>query len=306
MQLPYALETPEPSHHGGAGVTDTRLKLVLTACIWGVYLLIFFPLLPSAGFATAALSYLPITLTGWLWGRVAGVGAGAASLPLNLSLFALGLGGLSWLEVGQNAVGMLIAAILGGVLGYLRDLRLEMQRQQDKLFHLANHDALTGLLNRAAFTHLLAEALPKTGVSGDNEKGAGGLAILFVDLDGFKAVNDTFGHETGDRLLEAVGKRLKNHTRQEDAVARLGGDEFTLLLRSSEDVAQAERVVTRLYGALQTPFSVGEHTLTVSASIGVSRYPDDGHDVSTLLNHADGAMYGVKRQRKGQRQRGVA
>ena len=297
MQPPssYPLEAPIANHERAeGGAAHTRLKLLLTGCVWGGYLLVFFPLLPSAGFATAALSYLPVTLTGWFWGRLAGAGAGVLSLPLNLLFFALGLGGLSWLDVGQNAVGMTIAAILGGVLGYLRDLRLEMQRQQDRLVYLADHDALTGLLNRAAFYRLLGEALREA-----HAKDAAPLAVLFVDLDGFKTVNDSFGHETGDGLLEAVGARLKEHTRKGDAVARLGGDEFTLLLRHPEDVARAERVVQKLCGALRTPFRVGGRTLTVSASVGVSRYPDDGHDVRTLLKHADGAMYGAKPGRRG-------
>jgi diguanylate cyclase (GGDEF)-like protein len=163
---------------------------------------------------------------------------------------------------------------------------LENGRLVDHITHQARHDHLTGLSNRAGF----AERLSAAGAA------EGTLALFYIDLDGFKPVNDTFGHETGDELLSAVGARLLECVRGGDTVARLGGDEFAVLV---EDVEEGDiaRIAARLQDAFSAPFCAGGRSLAVGASIGRAVWPVDVDGVDALLRHADAAMYEVKRSR---------
>jgi diguanylate cyclase (GGDEF)-like protein/PAS domain S-box-containing protein len=176
---------------------------------------------------------------------------------------------------------------IGALLLTARDVteRLELQR---RLAHQASHDALTGLPNRAT---VLARGEELLG-------GPGGLAVLLMDLDRFKEVNDTLGHSYGDRLLAQVGPRLRPLVRDVDMVARLGGDEFAVLL-PDVTVAQARSAAQRLHAALGTPFLVDGLALDVDVSIGVAVCGDDAADVGTLLRQADIAMYSAKEQQDG-------
>ena len=124
-------------------------------------------------------------------------------------------------------------------------------------------------------------------------RGRGG-ALIFLDLDNFKSINDTLGHAAGDRLLVAVAQRLKGLVREADTVARMGGDEFTLLLPEAGDAPQVSEVALRICQALHEVFLLGEQELFVSASMGISLYPADGNSVTTLLKLADMAMYRAK------------
>jgi diguanylate cyclase (GGDEF)-like protein len=172
-----------------------------------------------------------------------------------------------------------------------------LAQAERQLRHIAYHDALTGLPNRIAFEAHLEEALGAAA-------GRAALAVLFVDLDDFKLVNDSFGHPAGDELLRAVADRLREATRTEEVVARHGGDEFLLLIAGVEaadgepDVAvvrdTAEAVARRIRRALRAPFVVAGVEIVVSASIGISLYPLDAADTPTLLKHADAAMYKAK------------
>ncbi len=164
----------------------------------------------------------------------------------------------------------------------------ELERSMQALRHQALHDALTGLPNRQQFDTALVEALSRAGAEGH------ALAVLFVDLDRFKRVNDTLGHEAGDQLLRGVVERLRRSVRQGDLIARWGGDEFTVLLPRVADGAEAGQVAERLLATLAWPMQVGEHRLHVSASIGLALFPDHGHDAGTLLRNADQALYRVK------------
>lgn len=177
------------------------------------------------------------------------------------------------------------------LLCYAEDLNVLMQQLSDKqqLEQLAYHDGLTGLPNR----RLLEDRLQQT-LSQAQRLGIG-LSVLFIDLDHFKPVNDKFGHAVGDQVLQEVSRRLGKSVRQGDTVARLGGDEFVLLLPStwrSEDVAWVANTVLR---ELSEPITIGEIELTIGASIGCARYPQDGSDSATLLKNADSAMYLAKR-----------
>ncbi len=157
------------------------------------------------------------------------------------------------------------------------------------IWRQAHHDALTGLPNRKAFGDHLQRAIDGA------EHAAAQLAVLYVDLDHFKAVNDSLGHAAGDELLVAVAQRMRSALRGSDLLARLGGDEFTVLLPGLEQPGDALTVAAKLHRALQPPFEHAEHPIHASASIGIALYPRDGRDAMLLLRHADLAMYEAKR-----------
>ena len=158
------------------------------------------------------------------------------------------------------------------------------------MLHLAHHDALTDLPNRALLNERLRQALAQ--VRRDRTK----LAILFVDLDRLKPVNDTLGHDVGDLLLMEVASRLRSvMTRRVDTVARLGGDEFVILLPRINKEHDAEAAAERVLFTLRQPFKVDQHTIRISASIGVAFSPQHGLEAEALLKNADAAMYCAKR-----------
>ena len=168
----------------------------------------------------------------------------------------------------------------------------ERARLEAQLVHQAFHDALTGLANRALFRDRLEHALART----DHNRDA--VAVLFLDLDDFKTVNDSLGHAEGDRLLVVVAERLLNATRGCDTVARLGGDEFAILLENVRDDADAVRVAERVTAAMQLPFGLRDKEVFVSASIGIVRARGEESD-DELLRNADVAMYAAKNRGKG-------
>lgn len=168
----------------------------------------------------------------------------------------------------------------------------ELKRKEDHLRYLAYHDPLTGLSNRKFFTEQLYESLHWA--QSNNLL----LALLFIDLDGFKQVNDTLGHEMGDRLLVTVAQRLSNSLRGSDTVSRLGGDEFTVILRAIPNEQVAARVAEKILATITEPIVLDGYTTTVSASIGISIYPLNSQDCETLIKQADQAMYIAKHQGK--------
>jgi diguanylate cyclase (GGDEF)-like protein len=164
----------------------------------------------------------------------------------------------------------------------------ELRDNQEELQHLAQHDMLTGLPNRRFLQERLAHALALARRSGRS------VALLFIDLDYFKDVNDNFGHEAGDALLVALAQRLRAHTREADTVARMGGDEFVVLLDGPADEAQIGAIAQKLLHSLQQPVPWRGHALQVGASIGISQFPRDGQTAQDMLACADRAMYRVK------------
>jgi diguanylate cyclase (GGDEF)-like protein/PAS domain S-box-containing protein len=165
-----------------------------------------------------------------------------------------------------------------------------IRRAETQLTHLAHYDALTGLPNRVLFNDRLDQTLARA------QREEGRCAILFFDLDGFKVINDTLGHSSGDLLLQTVATRLKAGLRSHDTAARLGGDEFVVLLVQIAHPEDAARGARKLLEALATPVELGGERVTVSASVGLSVYPDNGRDRETLLKAADTAMYNAKAQ----------
>jgi len=167
----------------------------------------------------------------------------------------------------------------------------QRKRDEAELSWQAHHDSLTGLPNRELFVQRLEGALDRR-----RERGGGRVAVLFVDLDNFKVVNDSLGHGAGDRLLEAVAERLRRVVRPEDVIARFGGDEFTILLTDVHDERHALRVADRLSGSLRAPIVLDGEQRFITASVGLSlAVDDDGRDdATTLLRDADAAMYRAK------------
>jgi diguanylate cyclase (GGDEF)-like protein len=163
---------------------------------------------------------------------------------------------------------------------------------EDAVKFMAMHDALTGLPNRLMFNERLARAIAQARRHGRM------LAVLFVDLDRFKIINDTLGHDAGDALLKEAAQRLTNNLRAEDSVARLGGDEFVILLAEVSDPLYVGSVSRKLIDTLAAPFTIGGREYCITASIGVSAFPADGTDPPTLLKNADIAMYRAKERGK--------
>lgn len=174
------------------------------------------------------------------------------------------------------------------VLGLVRDLT-ERKRNEELIVQMAYYDPLTGLANRSLFNDRLALAVAHAHRSGD------GLALLFIDLDHFKVVNDTLGHPVGDQLLAAVGRRLRSLVREGDTVARLGGDEYTLLLVEAGSEADAAAVAWKVLDALQVPFVLdADHDIHTTASIGIALVTDEHDTPETLVRNADIAMFRAK------------
>ncbi len=168
----------------------------------------------------------------------------------------------------------------------------DIRQKEEHILHMAYHDPLTNLPNRLLFHDRLQQAIssalrhPKI------------IAIMFIDLDRFKIINDTLGHNVGDMLLQSVALRLKGAVRQNDTVSRLGGDEFVILLSEIEKAQDAALVAQKILHELSLSFTVYGHELNITASIGISVYPDDGNDVQTLMKNADTAMYHAKEHGK--------
>jgi diguanylate cyclase (GGDEF)-like protein len=180
-----------------------------------------------------------------------------------------------------------------GLAVTLQDIS-ERKAHENQLERLANEDVLTGLATRHAFLAAMPAILAQARTS------EAGLALLFIDLDEFKQVNDTHGHATGDQLLKSAAQRLLSLLRPTDQVARFGGDEFLVLLHPCEGERQAASVAARIVEAFGVPFLIGDELHAVGASIGISMFPRDGQDAETLVRHSDIAMYAGKNEGKGQ------
>jgi diguanylate cyclase (GGDEF)-like protein len=174
----------------------------------------------------------------------------------------------------------------GGLVSTHEDIT-EQRQQEAKIRHLARHDALTELPNRIQFLEEMAasEATIERG-----EK----TAVLCIDLDHFKSVNDTLGHAIGDKVLKQVSARLWGTTRETDVLARLGGDEFSLLLRPIDKPGDAAAIAERIVRAMSTPFSIDGHQIAIGASVGIAIAPQDGETTDTLMKNADMALYRAK------------
>jgi diguanylate cyclase (GGDEF)-like protein len=196
--------------------------------------------------------------------------------------------------VGKMAWTLLSASLVRDAMGRPQYFIFQIQDITDRkyaeqqLVYIANHDPLTGLLNRSQFHNRLSQAL--TAAHRFNNK----LAVMFLDLDRFKLINDTLGHRLGDLLLQEVSERLKTSVRSNDLLARLGGDEFIVLLSHIGHIDDVARIAQKIIDILTHPFTIEGHDIVITASIGISVYPDDGDNSQNLLMNADSAMYLAK------------
>lgn len=175
--------------------------------------------------------------------------------------------------------------------GIVRDITAR-RAEEERIFYMAHHDALTGLPNRHLFDDRVEEAFKRC------RRHEYKMALLFVDLDKFKPINDTHGHAIGDEVLKEVARRMGVSIRATDAVARVGGDEFMVLLEELDSAEEATEVAAKITEAVSAPMIFGGHQVSVGASIGIGVFPDDAKDMSDLMNFADHAMYQAKNRQR--------
>src|SRR5438105_12668941 len=251
----------------------------------------------------ASIAYLGSSIAFWQV-RKRRRGVGFTMFSASLLLYAIQQAYLVGVTIGWRFFAQSAGTIYLGYIGFLLQAvtgmsmiacLLEDEREASELAtvemeHLAYHDALTGLPNRPLFMDRLIMSVAQA--SRSNQK----LAVFFLDLDRFKDINDSLGHSTGDGLLKAVAERIHRCIREGDTVARLGGDEFTLLIPRIDHVEDAAKIAQKIIETLKIPFSILDHELFVTTSVGISVYPDDGTDPETLVRNADTAMYRAKDQ----------
>ena len=229
-----------------------------------------------------------LALAGQLWLSIGGeVSFGAPdSAPGLPTLHAALLAGVA--TVLSLAVTRFMSRIERHLLDRADGLERSLRQANSDLQKIAYRDALTGLPNRLVFEDKLLAAV------GRADQSRSRLAVLFIDLDGFKPINDSFGHSSGDAVLRQVGDRLRRLSRSDDTMARVGGDEFLMLLEGEADEQSAAQVATRMLATLSEPYSIGSREVAVSCSIGIVFYPDGGAQPK-LIARADAAMYAAKR-----------
>ncbi len=176
---------------------------------------------------------------------------------------------------------------------HLAGIAIQRHRDEARIRHMAHHDSLTGLPNRTLLQDRIRKAIEQA------RRAGGRTAVLMVDLDHFKDVNDSLGHYEGDRLLQEVAERLARCVREADTIARIGGDEFAINMPDLEQANSVSVVARKILAQLEQPFILGGHSFRIGASIGISLFPDDGGDVHELLRAADASMYVAKEQGRG-------
>jgi diguanylate cyclase (GGDEF)-like protein len=263
------LGSPDPWRYPLA-VLLSALALLLTILLW--------PLMENSIFFLFVGAVAISAVYGGL-----GPGLVATLLSALASAFFLPLG-YSLLISLEGALLLSVFVLVGLTVSWLTHRRWRGEAR--RLEHGASHDPLTDLPNRASFDESLRRALARAKRQGNK------VALHFVDLDDFKLINDSFGHQMGDRVLVGVAERLKRCIRQADTAARLGGDEFVVLMEDVSDTAQALVVAERILGEVQAPFDVGGHRVSASASIGIALGAEGQPE--ELLSVADLAMYRAK------------
>lgn len=203
---------------------------------------------------------------------------------------------------GLDREDMAVQALRRGAQDYLvkggndplligRSIRYAIERKafEGELAERAHFDSLTGLVNRALFHDRLEQAVTRASRAGRR------VALMFIDLDGFKEVNDTLGHEIGDQVLKAVAKLLRGAARKNETVARLGGDEFTVVLEQTDDISDVAVVAKRILRAFEAPIATAGKEIRVTCSVGIAVFPDTASDAESLLRNADAAMFHAKK-----------
>jgi len=196
-------------------------------------------------------------------------------------------GALVWFETTSRSVRDVLTGRIREIVGVSRDIT-ERKQVEEQIEYQAYHDALTGLPNRRLFRDRLTVALAHA------RRMKHPLAVMFLDLDRFKVVNDTLGHSVGDELLKTVGSRLQASMREEDSIARMGGDEFTILLADLKSTDDSAKIAQKVLDTVAQPLRIDGTELFVTTSIGIALFPSDGDTAEALLANADHAMYRAK------------
>jgi len=186
----------------------------------------------------------------------------------------------------EEYIGLIFFIFAFIILIFLINTYLKVLKKREEVFHLAYHDTLTNLPNRAEFERYISERITK--------KRRQKLIVLFLDLDRFKVINDTLGHDIGDEMLIVLGKRIARVLGSKNLLARIGGDEFVAVIESHKDMERVDALVAEITSVIRDVIHIREYSLNTTASIGIARYPEDGADKMTLLKHADSAMYHAK------------
>lgn len=218
--------------------------------------------------------------------------SGALRPALDLNRFSAMASSWVNLVIVVSGLSVMMAMAVGTYRRAVEQLLLEVVRQRDEIEHLATHDKLTGLPALRLATDRADQALWQARQAGEK------VALMFVDLDGFKAVNDGFGHEAGDHVLAEAARRLRACVRSTDTAARIGGDEFMVVLAGLHHGAEAAEVADKIVRTVAQPVAWGNAQLQVGASVGIALYPDHAQDTLALRRVADAAMYRVKRSGK--------
>jgi len=264
---------------------------VFLAFAWVAYIGVFPLLSQQIGVVAAAVAYVIVLTAGARGGFRSGVVHGLVCLPVIVVAFMRVNGGtidMHGLLTGGTAT-LAIGVLLGAVTGRLRDLHAVVVAQQRQLEHQTRHDALTGVLNRVAITEELAAAM-RTRRNGETA-----IAVAFLDLDGFKNINDTYGHATGDAVLRELGRRMQADASTGRAWGRLSGDEFLLVTVDQGRSRVEEGIEQSVNHLLTVPFQVDQHELLLTGSVGVADVREDDTDGDQVVRRADTLMYAMKR-----------
>ncbi len=260
--------------------------IAVLAILYGGMFALLYPLL---GFAGAPFAAVTVVMAAWLFGIRGGIIASLIIGLENLVLLRL-MGETAWLAALKNGslAGFVALGVVGIAVGRMSDLDRKVKQHAFELQHQAFHDPLTNLPNRTLFSDRLEHATARAA------RGTTSLAVLFLDLDGFKWINDHHGHAVGDRLLQAVGTRMKETVRESDTVARLGGDEFVVLVEDIDGLDSARYTADRISKSLSRPFVIDGMTHSITASIGVAFCSAGESRSEDMLREADQAMYVAK------------
>lgn len=288
---------------------NTIFRISISTATFAVYTALFPLVHNSLGDVTPVLSYFPILLTGYLLGMRGGLFAGIFGIFLNIALLRIAGDPLGY-KYAPNILGGVTALLIAVAIGWIKGLLDKVKRQSEELLqerkkleeevelrmraeesikHDALHDALTNIPNRRLFADRLAHALEWTRRFPDDIS-----AVLYLDFDGFKSINDNYGHHFGDQLLVNLAKRLKSSLRTVDTVGRMGGDEFAILLQSVRNNDDVIMIVERLRKNLSVPIEIEETSVVLTASIGVVINFSGYSHIDEIIHDADTAMYIAK------------